>query len=54
MDEKRLALLAKAWEKLAEGYCEDNGVTLIGARVSMIEDPDGQREEPPAAGSLTA
>lgn len=39
MDEKKIALFSKALLILCEGYCEEHGCTLVGARV-VVEDPD--------------
>lgn len=39
MDAKKEALLSKAFLDLFEGYCEEHGCTLIGARVFSAE-PD--------------
>lgn len=39
MDDKKMALFSKALLILCEGYCEEHGCTLVGARV-VIADSD--------------
>lgn len=44
MDDKKLALFSKALMILYEGYCEEHGCTLIGARM-VVKDSDGQESK---------
>lgn len=53
MDEKKIALFSKALLILCEGYCEEHGCKLIGARV-VVTDPDAPESKEQAAKNLTA
>lgn len=47
MDDKQMDLFAKAFLILCEGYCEEHGCTLIGAKVVMSDSdsPDNRVTE---------
>lgn len=53
MDEKKIALFSKALLILYEGYCEEHGCKLVGARV-VVTDPDSPENKKQDTENLTA